>query len=288
MRGRARLVLDTDTFNEIDDQFAVVQALLSKKRLEVAALYAAPFHNNRSSGPADGMRKSYEEILRLLKRLNIPPKGLVFKGSKRWMKDEQSPVDSPAARDLIEKAMAMKGRKPLYVAAVGAPANVASAILMEPEIIKKIVVVWLGGQPPHWNSAREFNLQQNPAASRALLNSGVPLVLFPCAGVTSHLTASVVETEHWLRGKNPIADYLADIFKEYVGGGMGASKVIWDIAAIAYLIDPAWTRGEIVHSPILTEDLTWSRDPTRHFIKIMTWVDRDAIFRDLLEKILRA
>ena len=46
--SRVRMVLDTDTYNEIDDQFAVVYALLSTEKLDVEAIYAAPFHNNRS------------------------------------------------------------------------------------------------------------------------------------------------------------------------------------------------------------------------------------------------
>ena len=65
-KGRVRMVLDTDTYNEIDDQFAVVYALLSQDKLAVEALYAAPFKNNRSDGPADGMERSYDEIHRLL------------------------------------------------------------------------------------------------------------------------------------------------------------------------------------------------------------------------------
>lgn len=68
-----RIVLDTDTYNEIDDQFAVVYALLSPEHMTVEALHAAPFHNSRSSGPGDGMVKSFEEIHRLLDRL--PAKG---------------------------------------------------------------------------------------------------------------------------------------------------------------------------------------------------------------------
>jgi hypothetical protein len=79
--GRVRMVLDTDTYNEIDDQFALVHALLSSEKLSVEAIYAAPFFNERSSGPADGMQRSYEEILRLLDRLDRSPDGLVFKGS---------------------------------------------------------------------------------------------------------------------------------------------------------------------------------------------------------------
>ena len=36
-----RMVLDTDTYNEIDDQFALVYALLSPERITCEAIYAA-------------------------------------------------------------------------------------------------------------------------------------------------------------------------------------------------------------------------------------------------------
>src|SRR5690349_19126867 len=90
--ARVRMVLDTDTYNEIDDQFALVYALLSAEQLAVEAVYAAPFHNKRSSGPADGMRKSYEEILRVLGRLGHPSGGFVFHGSECWLADDGRPV----------------------------------------------------------------------------------------------------------------------------------------------------------------------------------------------------
>jgi len=41
--GRPRVVIDTDAANEIDDQFALAWALLSPERIEVEAVYAAPF-----------------------------------------------------------------------------------------------------------------------------------------------------------------------------------------------------------------------------------------------------
>ena len=70
------MVLDTDTYNEIDDQFALVYALLCPEKLNVEAVYAAPFTNDRSTGPGDGMEKSYEEILRLLERLHMDAEDL--------------------------------------------------------------------------------------------------------------------------------------------------------------------------------------------------------------------
>ena len=93
--GRLRCVLDTDTYNEIDDQFALVQMILSPERLELQAIYAAPFFNDRSSGPGDGMELSYQEILRLLERLDVKPEGLVHRGVTEYVGAEKQ---SPAPR----------------------------------------------------------------------------------------------------------------------------------------------------------------------------------------------
>lgn len=42
-RGKVRCVIDTDTRNEIDDQFALAWALLSQDMLDIEAIYAAPY-----------------------------------------------------------------------------------------------------------------------------------------------------------------------------------------------------------------------------------------------------
>lgn len=282
--GSVRMVLDTDTYNEIDDQFAVVHALLSPEQLNLEAIYAAPFHNNRSANPEDGMEKSYEEILRLLALLNVDTEGFVYRGSRAFLSDATTPVPSNAATDMIERAMAQTD-EPLYVVAVGAITNVASAILMEPEIIKRIVVVWLGGNPLYWPHTREFNLAQDIHSARLVLNSGVPFVHLPARGVVSHLLTTVAEMERYVQGQGKIGDYLVEIFKAYHSDHFAWSKVIWDISATAYLINPKWVPTEIVHTPILTDAVTWSFDNSRHFMRIATGVNRDAIFRDLFQKL---
>ena len=100
------MVLDTDTYNEVDDQFALCYALLSPERLNVQAVYAAPFFNDRSSGPEDGMKRSYDEIARLLDKLGRSTDGFAYKGSRDYLRDMDTPQDSPAARDLVARAMA--------------------------------------------------------------------------------------------------------------------------------------------------------------------------------------
>lgn len=285
--GKVTMVLDTDTYNEIDDQFAVVYSLLSPEQLNVQAIYAAPFHNNRSNGPGDGMERSYDEILRLLDRLGVSPDGFVFRGSTSYLPDAETPCPSEMVDDLCERAMGM-GDEPLYVVAIGAITNVASAILAKPEIIEKIVVVWLGGQSLHWPTAREFNLKQDLHASRLVLDCGVPLVQIPCTGVASHLQTTVAEIERYVQGKGAIGDYLTEIFKAYHADHYAWSKVIWDIANIGYLINSGWVPTVLVHSPILTDQFTWSTDHSRHMIRFATYVNRDPIFKDLFSKLEKA
>ena len=85
--GKIRLVIDTDAKNEVDDQFAIAWALTSPERFDVEAVYAAPFSTafsdrddepeelrekagklvGSADTPADGMRQSYDEIVRIAK-----------------------------------------------------------------------------------------------------------------------------------------------------------------------------------------------------------------------------
>ena len=283
--GKARMVLDTDTYNEIDDQFALVYSLLSPEKLSVEAIYAAPFYNDRSSGPADGMEKSFEEILRLLDFLGRSAQGFAFRGSTAYLGRERQAQDNDAVRDMIDKALASPDDDPLYVVAIGAITNVASAVLLEPEIIKKIVVVWLGGNHLNWRHTREFNLNQDVPATQVVLDCGVPFVIVPCMGVTSHLLTTLAELQAYIGGTNVTGDYLCQIFKEYRPDSFGASSVIWDISTIAWLLNSDWVPSDLVHSPILTDQVTWSVDRSRHLVRVANFVFRDPIFRDMFGKI---
>ncbi len=277
---RPSVILDTDTFNEVDDQFALAHLMLHGDDFEVQAVHAAPFFNDRSSGPGEGMEKSCEEIHRVLDLLNPSTRPKVCRGSTAFLSGARLPVESEAACDLIERAMAAEDT--LYVLAIGACTNVASALLMEPRIAGKIQVAWLGGHAPFWENTDEFNLRQDLHAARVLLNDPVPLVLLPCIPVTSHLKTTVAELEKELEPYSRLGAYLTNIVREYDGNRLGWSKVIWDLAATAWLINRQWVRTRTSPSPVLRDDLTWEQ-PTpagRRSIEIAVQVDRDGIFGD--------
>ena len=283
-RGPVQMVLDTDTYNEIDDQFCLVYALMSHN-VTMEAVYAAPFSNRRSSGPGDGMERSYGEILRILDMLGHETEGYAFRGSSSYLPAKGVAVRSEAADNLIAKALADRDG-PLYVLAIGAITNVASAILLAPEIIRRIVVVWLGGQPWYWPTASEFNLKQDVAAAQVIFDSGVPAVHIPCKNVAEHLRTTLPEMEAYVKGRGAIGDYLFQIFRDYHSDHYAYSKVIWDISSVAYLNNPDWVSTELRPSPILRDDVTWApEDSSRHPIRQAFDVNRDAVFGDIFRKL---
>lgn len=288
--GKVDVVIDTDTFNEIDDQFAVSYLLACSDRLNLKAIYAAPFFNSHSTSPEDGMIKSYEEVLRLLEltgRTEFVP--LTYKGSATYLPDEKTPVLSDAANDLVERAMNYTPENPLYVVAIGAITNVASALLMKPEIAEKIVLVWLGGHGREWPDTKEFNLYQDVAAARVVFLCGTPVVQLPCMGVVSSFNASVVEIEYHLGGRNALCDFLVKRVKDEVATyaqGIAASRVLWDVTAVAWLLNDndRFMRARLDTVPVPQYDGLYSYDHSR-FIQYVYHIDRDALATDLFRKL---
>jgi len=282
------VVLDTDAYNEIDDQFAIAYMFGNRQKLNIKAIYAAPFFNDKSTGPKDGMEKSYDEIKKVLALIPDADKTEVYKGSEQYLSDEKTPVISPAAEHFVKLAKQYNSDKPLYVVAIGAITNIASAILINPKIIDNIVIVWLGGNSHHWNDTREFNLGQDIASARVIFGCGAPLVQLPCAGVVSGFTITEAELSKWLLGKNKISDYLARNTIEEVTYAVGRpwSRVIWDVTGIAWLIDGRFFMERLEKSPIPEYDGHYAYDGNRHFIKYVYHVNRDALVEDLFEKLI--
>lgn len=290
-QGKIDVILDTDTYNEIDDQFALSYMVKSPEKLNVKAIYAAPFFNEKSTGPADGMEKSYEEILRLLTLLGREDlKQVVYRGSTEYMPSETEPVISDAAWDLAKRAMEYTEEHPLYVVAIGAITNISSALLLNPEIKNRIVLVWLGGHALHWPHNREFNLDQDIAGARIVFGCGVPLVQLPCMGVVSEFATGEQELEFHLRGKNELCDFLIDTaIREgrIAPGGPTWTRVIWDVTAVAWLLDGDFVEDRLIRSPIPEYDGYYAFDPDRHFMKYVYHIKRDALFADLFEKLAK-
>lgn len=291
--GMTDVILDTDAFNEIDDQFAIAYMIKSSEKLNVKGICAAPFFNSNSDSPKDGMEKSYDEIKKLL---NLMDKGdiiqNVFKGSDRYLTDEKTPVESDAARFIADLASEYSADRPLYIVSIGAITNVASAILMNPEIVDKTVVVWLGGHSLEYYDTKEFNMMQDVAAARVIFGCGVPLVQLPCMGVVDVFRMSKSELEYWLKGNNKLADYLAEntiSAAEKYASGKPWSRVIWDVTAVAWLLNDndRFMQSRIIKKHMPNYDYKYDIESDDGFMRYVYSIKRDALMEDLINKLNR-
>lgn len=290
-QGKIDAVLDTDAYNEIDDQFALAYMLRAEEKITVKALYAAPFFNARSTSPADGMIKSEAEIRKVLTLAGRDDlQDVVFRGSERYLPDEQTPVESAAAHHLVTLSASYSAERPLYVVAIGAITNIASALRMDPSMAERIVLVWLGGHAVHMDHTAEFNMKQDVAAARVVFGCGVPLVQLPCGGVVDHFTISGPELEYWMKGKNPLCDYLARNTiqeAERYAKGRPWTRVIWDVTAVGWLLndEDRLMTGRIIPAPIPEYDHHYGFDPRRHWMVSVSEIHRDALMADLLKRL---
>lgn len=282
-----KVIFDSDTYNEMDDQYALAYAFGCKK-IEILGLTAALFHNERSGSPAEGMEKSYHEIAHVLEVTghNYP----YFRGSPTPLDNlpELTYVDNPASDFIIKTAM--EAEELIYVLVSGAITNIACAILKEPAIKDKICVVWIGGLCLDSGNCCEFNMQGDFRGAQIALNSGVPFVYLPAfggktGGGTVRFGAKMQHLK-MLTGDDKISIFFRETLpKEFENPAYPYDtpqwlRILWDIGAPGVLSVPEAFTLSIIPAPILTDDRTYAFDSTRHKIIYMNMVDGNVVLND--------
>jgi purine nucleosidase len=244
-----RLIVSTDAANEVDDQFAVAQALLTET-LDVRAVVAAHF------GQPGSMAASRREI-DLVTGL-AGSSVTVLDGAPDPLPDARTPVPSEGSRLMVEEAMRDAGR--LWIAVLGPLTDVASALLAEPAMASRdVVVVWVGGPPYDGEVAAyrpEFNLANDVTAANVVMASGlavwqIPMPVYTMVGV-GH-----AELRTRLGGTSALADHLVDgviAFNRTIPYGPLDLRSLGDSPAIGAVMNPAGGRWRMRPTPRFTAD----------------------------------
>ena len=282
--------------------------LLARYRAQLARLKAAgaDIHDNAQIdpqgitmvSPGRGMELSYAEILLVCQKMGLDCADKVFRGAEGYLDSYDAPVASAATDHLIEAAKSASAAAPLYVLAIGAPTNVAAALLLAPEIIERIVVLWTAGYPTTVTDVHQesFNMEQDILASQLLFDSGVPLVYLPGFHVGAQLSISLPEMRQWVKGQDAIGDYLYWLYTnnphfplQGLRDHFGRTWIIWDLINIAWLLEPSWVPSFLTDAPYLSADCRWQRPGSpRHLMREALDINRDAIFRDFFQKLAAA
>ena len=284
------LILDTDMYNEIDDQFALTYLMKSIDKFNLEAITIAPFMKSGYANTLtieEGTEKSYETTLKLLDMLNESKyKEIVYKGATKYISDSEE------SNDAVEKIIEIsKKNDETIILAIGAITNVALAIKKAPEIIEKIKVIWLGGNSFLSKNNNEFNFRQDIKSVQIVFDSKVDLVVIPCRNVAANLTTTIYELEHYLSKDTELNKYLISIFKKCKKAfikneidEIGSSKTLWDLSAIAYIINEDWFEKEMVSSPIVLDNGVYKKTIDRHTITFVNDLYRNKIYQDFFIK----
>lgn len=135
---KINVILDTDTYNECDDQFALAYLIKTQDMFNIEAITVAPYsHTKRDVKVIDGQELSYNEILKICNWLNFDTIDKVFKGSMGYIQNGYD-ENNDAVNKIIE--VALKNDK-TYILGIGAITNIALALKKEPKIIDRIEII---------------------------------------------------------------------------------------------------------------------------------------------------
>lgn len=287
-----RVLIDTDTAAEVDDQFAIAYAVMSPERVRLEAVTAAPFIAPRRSIDAhNAVDHSHAEACRVFDAIGLADddRPATAKGARRWMREAGGPVGSDAVDLLIDRARAGSAEDPLYVLAIAAPTNVTSALQLAPDIAPRVVVCWLGGQPTSYPTAWEYNGKHDPPATQGLFRSGVPLMMIPGKNVSELLRVTVPEVDAYVRPHGPLGRFLADRVGAYhpPERHRGWSKILWDIANVAWIVEPDWAPTVCRQRVVADDGFKWQACPGPPMLEAVD-LYRDRILRDFYDKLARS
>ncbi len=286
--NQRRVIINTDAKNEADDQFAIVHGLLSPT-LDVRGLIPAHFGTRRSQ---HSMEESRDEVELLLDLLGMRASTTVANGAAEAIPDEVTPADSPGARLIIAESLVASESDPLYVAFLGPLTDMASAILIDPEIVHRdVVVIWIGGVGYGGIESYpgiEFNLSNDIAAANVVFDSGITIWQVP-SSVYSLVSVGYAELDEKIGESGPLGEYLIKQLRDWNAkyhAGPIESRSLGDSPAISLMLYPRGGTFRTVPAPRFGVEGHYLPG-SGHPIRVCESVDVRFLLEDMFAKIRR-
>jgi hypothetical protein len=302
-----RVICDTDAYNEADDQYCIAHMLMTP-RFDVKALIAAQFGTEKYP---DTELESYKEIQHIVHLMNLDGEVNILHGAPTCLADEKTPIESEGARFIVEEAMKDDPR-PLFVCCTAASTNVACAYLMEPEIAKKITVIWIGGDS-YPKGGFEYNLHNDKKAASVLLGSDIELwqvpksvyitmkvsffelmnQVYPCGELGKYLVENTMRVAEWEARmmENPSTPlgsrYLTMSRAAAATSFAGELWCLGDSPVVGLMLNHTLGHFHMEDAPCgVNEDYTYDYSrPGKRQIRVYDDIDGRFIVNDFFEKI---
>jgi purine nucleosidase len=296
-QNKIRVIFDTDTNNELDDQHALAYLLFNQATFKIEAITI----NTTSSG--GGIELQYAEAIRVLQLCDADTLP-VWKGADKSYQEilptiEADRYDGKDAVDAIIEEAHKPSSEKLVVLAVGKLSNIALAIEKDPTIAERIRLVWLGSNYPE---SGEHNQNNDTIAMNYLLNKNIDFemvtVRYGKPSGTDAVQITKEEINKTMLGLGPhiakpvigrhggefycFGDYSIDLFEHYTMNSDLKARPLFDMAAVAIVKNNSWATMKEIPAPLFTNGQWLERPANQHKIKIWENFNRDAIITDFI------
>jgi purine nucleosidase len=297
---KMRVVFDTDTNNELDDQHALAYLLFNQDIFKIEAITI----NTTSSG--GNIEKQYAEAKRVL-QLCAADTLPVLKGADQSFTEILTTIDSATfdGKDAVDRIIS-EAKKPsdekLILLAVGKLSNIALAVAKDSTIVDKIRLVWLGSNYPE---PGEHNQNNDTVAMNYLLNKNIDFEMVTVRYGKSSGTDAVQITKQEVLEKMPglgpkinksvtgrhggefncFGDYSINLFEHIDYHGDPPARALFDMAAVAIVKNPAWAEVRVHAAPHFVNGEWKERPQNQRQIKIWENFVRNSIIEDFFQSL---
>ena len=280
---KARVIVNTDAKNEADDQYAIVHALLTPS-FDIHGVIPAHYGSKKSK---DSLRESKDELNLILQLMGWTNRVRVEDGAPHALPDDATPVPSPGASLIIEEAL-REDNRPLYVAFYGPLTDMASALLMEPSIQERnVIVVWIGGGA--WpDGGQEYNLSNDIHSANVVMRSTVEVWQIP-KPVYRLMAVSYAELLEKVYPMGELGRYLVEQLVDFNAHRPEPMehRSLGDSPAVGVIMYPECGRFEWRPAPEFDESMNYIHTGRHRAIRVYETVDARFVLEDFFAKLNR-
>lgn len=258
------VIIDADTDNELDDLLAITAALKSDN-LEIIGLTAAQWVgrfqlDDEKQQPCLNQNSAYTSwllnviLLQMLDKEEIPS----LRGSEKKVVYKRGGINNKSqaceATDfIIKKALELPENEKLTIISLGALTNIASAIMIKPEIAKKITLYWLGHtydfEKNSWTGEGEFNIVNDLNAFDVLCDAtDLDFHIMP-NNVSGLLKFHNKNSINKLENETGVGAFIRNRWNYMYDGNPDSYWIMWDIALVYAVTNPEWISKKMVNTP---------------------------------------
>ena len=226
-----RVISDNDFSGDPDGIIQLAHHLLSpsvEMRGIISSHLTADDHWNRTG---DSVAAGISAIQELLEVMKIPAPSPIVGGSSGPLINSKTAEDSDGARLIIQEAMRDDVNTPLYLVCGGSLTSLASAWLLEPRIVDRLIVVWIGGAEypgttpaPPGAPVCEYNLYEDIVAGQVVFNESDLTLWHIPRDTYRQCNVSLAELEVRMHHNGNLGKYLFSKIEEAVALAIKASN----------------------------------------------------------------